>query len=168
MKKNDREIKEISEYYKTSQNLLERDDDFSSYVYTIDIKIPVCLSGRANINILDNDKSKNIILFVNVLPTNKKTTIFISSLKENEDYLKLYVNNVLSDGPSFINMIETWMIRGTDHWFIKPSIWNNIEQTRKDKILSDINDLRYNIGTPYTITIFDELKKQIKVVNKNS
>ncbi len=159
MKEVDRAVAEITEYYEKGQYLLTNDDSFVTVSVSIDEIVPVCLSGRANLQFLENESFKNITLFINILPVNNETIVSFSSLAENENYIRLYLDQVLIDSESYIRMIETLMVRGSDHWFIKPSIWINIEQSRKEKILSDILDLKFNIGTVYQTMIFDELRK---------
>ena len=97
-------------------------------------------------------------MFINVLLLDSNTIIFASTLNENERYLQYYFHSVLNDEISFINLVETWMVRGTDHWFIKPSVWWALDKEIQESILSDIHDLKYNIGTPYDKTIFKNLK----------
>jgi len=160
-----KEIDIMHVYYQKGTDLLEGKDDFWGKAYSLDIQIPVCLSGRANFKVNDNGKEKNIIVFINVLPQKINTTINICGLNKDEDYIKLYLNSALTDGISFLTMIETWMVRGTDHWFIKPSIWQKISRKSQKTILQDFRDLSYNIGTPYLITIFQDLKAMLTMSN---
>ncbi len=167
LRKIEKEIYEINQYYELCHGLLQNNDDFYTYGYIVDIEIPICLSGRANLHFNENGSFKNIIVFINILPTKNETFLTISSFKENEKYINQYLGKIIYNSESVINMIETWMVRGSDHWFIKPSIWNNLDETKRTKILADIHDIKYNIGTPYSIPIFIDLRKQInKSVNK--
>jgi len=57
-----------------------------------------------------------------------------------------------------IDMIESWMIFGSDHWFIKPSVWYKVEKDYQSKILKAIFDDSFNIGKEFKFSIFNELK----------
>lgn len=150
---------EMRLFYEKGQMLIDNNDDFFTFCLEFEEQIPVCLSGRANIIIKEEKEEKRICLFINVLPLDSNTIIFASTLNENERYLQYYFHSVLNDEISFINLVETWMVRGTDHWFIKPSVWWALDKEIQESILSDIHDLKYNIGTPYDKTIFKDLKK---------
>ena len=62
---------------------------------------------------------------------------------------------------ALLEMVETWMVNGTDHWFIKPSVWNGIPVGRRSRILEDILHDAYNIGHPYPRSIFDSLREEM-------
>lgn len=67
-----------------------------------------------------------------------------------------------------VSMIENWMIHGSDHWFIKPSIWDKIDENKRQEILETILDDRYNIGHEFGMSIFNELKMEsIKLMEDN-
>jgi len=58
-----------------------------------------------------------------------------------------------------MNAIESCMIHGSDHWFIKPSIWNKIDKDFQQEILDSINDDGYNIADDFKMTILNDLKQ---------
>ena len=58
-----------------------------------------------------------------------------------------------------MNAIESCIIHGSDHWFIKPSIWNRINEDSQQRILDSINDDKYNIANKFKMTIFNDLKQ---------
>ena len=52
------------------------------------------------------------------------------------------------------------MIHGSDHWFIKPSVWNKIDINYQKIILERIMDDKYNIGHDFDLTIFNDVKAE--------
>jgi hypothetical protein len=52
------------------------------------------------------------------------------------------------------------MVNGSDHWFLKPSIWNKIPAARQERILEDIMEVS-NIATPYALSLFDSLREEM-------
>ncbi len=56
-------------------------------------------------------------------------------------------------------MVESWMAHGSDHWFIKPSVWEKIKPHYRELILKDIWDFSKNIGYKYNYSIFNDVKR---------
>lgn len=122
--------------------------------------IPVAIAGRGNFVIQLKTKTKNIEILFNVLPLKGKTIIFISTLKKFTKELNQY--SIEFEIPLLaVNNIEKWMIYGSDHWFIKPSIWENLDSALQKKLLTRFMDERYNIGNDLEFSIFTDLKKKI-------
>ncbi len=135
--------------------------------FVFDREIPVALAGRGNFHIKLKNKVKNIEAILNVLPLESKTYIFIATLKkftkELDAYMSQFVNPL-----QIVSLIENWMIHGSDHWFIKPSTWEKIDENYQNKILETIMDDKYNIGHKFGLTIFNDLKMEsIKLMEDN-
>lgn len=121
--------------------------------------LPVCVAGTANFGWRHDGKEEDIRVFVNVWPTAHETVVSITSESRNEAYLPAYLN-VFADRPlGALTMIETWMVRGTDQWFIRPSVWNDLPPARQERILTDLSDTRFNIAATYGVSIFDEMRE---------
>lgn len=97
-------------------------------------------------------------MFVNVIPLENKTLVLIGGDKREDEYISAYVD-MLHNPLQVLNIIERWMIYGTDHWFLKPSIWNEIPNKRKELILTKMWDLRYNVGHNNDLSIFDSIRR---------
>lgn len=120
---------------------------------TYNQQIPVSLAGEGNFYY-----KKNINIIMNILPRTDNTYIFFSTLKKHTKELKLFMRQFESP-LLMMNAIESCMIHGSDHWFIKPSIWNRINEESQQKILDSINDDKYNIANKFKMTIFNDLKQ---------
>jgi hypothetical protein len=55
-------------------------------------------------------------------------------------------------------MVETWMVRGTDHWFMRPSDWEGIPADRRAMILRDMLDESVSIGEAYPGSVLDSVR----------
>ncbi|NQT32038.1 MAG: hypothetical protein HQ594_00010 [Candidatus Omnitrophica bacterium] len=122
-------------------------------------QIPVCLAGRANFVVDHNGETYDIPIIINTLPLEKTSVLFLVTHTKYTSHLNHYINTYQRSGLPALNMIETWMVRGSDHWFIKPSIWDNLPSTRKNRICTDIMDTRFNTGTIYTLSIFNSIRE---------
>lgn len=140
---------------------------FSIHTVELDWIIPLVLAGIVNFNVGFKNTSHNIYMFVNVIPLENKTLVLIGGDKREDEYISAYVD-MLHNPLQVLNIIERWMIYGTDHWFLKPSIWNEIPNKRKELILTKMWDLRYNVGHNNDLSIFDSIRRSfIEIAKQN-
>ena len=129
--------------------------------------LPVCLAGTGNFFAGRHEQPAevhDIPVILNIYPTANATHMWISALA-GEDTLSAYMGHILTSSAfGALAMAETWMIRGSDHWFMRPSVWNQIPADRQDRILSDLQDTSYNVGSPYSVSIFDAIRDRLKGV----
>lgn len=133
----------------------------------IDAEFPVCIAGRGNFKIKQKEKTKSIEIIFNVLPHPKKTYIVICSLKKFSKDIQFYMDH-FKNPLQIMSLIESWMVHGSDHWFIKPSEWAKVDVSRRSQILKDLHDLSKNTAYDYPHSIFDDLRKaSIKLMDDN-
>jgi len=145
----DQEIKKLREYL--NGFLLKFQDGILNDIHTkknrkihilvinLDIEIPLCLAGRGNFQVANNSEIKDIDTILNVLPYPNKTFIVAAVLSKNKSELDFYIDR-FSNSLEAVNMVESWMIHGSDHWFIKPSVWDKIQRQFKNEMINDIYD----------------------------
>lgn len=167
MKKHLREFEKefYNPYVKIMQNKNTR-YMFAWEAIELDFMIPVCLAGVGNFGFRGKNGQRNIHAVLQVLPFNDKTFVMIVVPIKYEKYLGWYANKFLSSDLDIVGAIESWMIHGSDHWFIKPSIWNKINTHTQQKILEDIWDTKKNIGDIYGHSIFSDLKNALAQRNR--
>ena len=141
---------------------IRQQKDYRIYgkVWRLDFQVPVALAGRGNFHLMKDHKTQNVDVIINVLPFDSYTYVITSGLainKEDIDYYLSHFGNPLHA----INMIEAWMVHGSDHWFIKPSIWNKIKLSHQQKIFKDMFDKSRNIGQPYELSIFNDARRAV-------
>lgn len=124
----------------------------------IDLQFPVALSGCSSFFLKADDEKKEVYLIMSVLPCADRSILIFSGDIDNKKYIELYITKWTTNAFSMLSMIETWMVNGTDQWYLKPSIWKTLTDSRQSSILSDILSCQQNIGEEYGISIFDELR----------
>ena len=102
-------------------------DGFSDdplYIYKIEVpeQIPVTLAGRGSYHIEKDGVKHEIHAILNILPLVDKTALYIAVELKNREFLEHYIAIFLQTGLPGLNLADTWMVRGTDHWFIQPSV----------------------------------------------
>ncbi len=127
-------------------------------ILVLDIELPVCLAGRGNFQVAQKSKTRNIDVILNVLPYPNKTFIAASALSKYSSELDFYIKR-FSNPLETVNMVESWMVHGSDHWFIKSSIWDKIQPRYRDEMLKDVLDFSKNIGHKYRYSIFNDVKR---------
>jgi hypothetical protein len=58
-------------------------------------------------------------------------------------------------------MIESWMVHGTDQWYIDPDEWDSIHPDYQSRILEDILKEHPSIAEEYRYTIFNRFKRRV-------
>ncbi len=92
-----------------------------------------------------------------VLPEDGATTIAMHSRNEDAEFLKVYFGQ-RSSSMAIINMVESWMLFGTDHWFLKPSEWNRIDEPRRQEICRLVNSDQFDISREADISVLDHMR----------
>jgi hypothetical protein len=137
-----------------------REDSLYHVSITVQQPLPVCLAGMANFWIDDHGKRLSIRTILNVLPSPQQTLIVATTLATHERYLETYIKQMLEMNGALI-MGETWMVRGPDHWFMTPSEWEAIPESRQVKILADMLDESASISGAYQTPVLVSVREQL-------
>jgi hypothetical protein len=142
-------------------------DGLSHIMIKGNVTAPVCLSGFGHFGFEVEGNTKEILVILNAWPSSGETMLSVSAPRFHESAIHAYLNSYNKMCLGSLTMLETWMINGTDHWFITPSVWESLPEERKKKVLSDISGTTYNIAAPYPHSIFDALRsKYLPLVSK--
>jgi len=114
----------------SSMELDGRGDSLCHVSVAVQQPLPVCLAGVANFWIDDHGKRLSVRTILNVLPSLQRTLVVATTLAAHERYLHTYMRQMLHQMNGPLIMVETWMVRGTDHWFMTPSEWEAISENR--------------------------------------
>lgn len=154
----------IKTFYNKIQNELDntRKSSFSGVKITVDEQLPVALAGRGSFDVYDSKKGKQrkIEVILNVIPETTKTLVNLFCIKKDKAAVELYVNEYLKQHFGILNMIEAWMVYGSDHWFLKPSVWENITAENQSFFTTEIQNLKVNIATNNPKTFFNDLRRK--------
>lgn len=137
-----------------------QDEGLAHLAINLDQSVPISLAGFGNFHVQGPSGKENVHVILNVWPMSTKTTITLAVPQRNYDAVKVYANAYLGKFLGLLIMIETWMINGTDHWFIRPSVWKEIPDPRQQEILDDILDDRFSIAAPFPRSIFDQFRTE--------
>lgn len=127
------------------------------YIQVPDI-FPVCLSGLGTFQTNLEGHLKKAVLFLGVLPREIGTQIIVATNGDNRTLLEHYVKNHLDSRLGMLSAVEAWMIYQTDHWFIRPSVWNNLPKEKRDSLLMLLYTDHSTLGVECPFSIFDELR----------
>lgn len=128
-------------------------------VSTLDLKLPVCLSGIGILNYRANDTLRRAVCFLAVVPEGAETKLIIGAEAIHANILKRYTQD---DGSlAMLGRVESWMCHGSDHWFMTPSAWNAIPLSRQDVIRSRILDEAPSIAHPVEFSVLDGARNLI-------
>jgi hypothetical protein len=137
-----------------------QDEQLFAQGYHIDLQLPVCLAGRGNFFIKEDEASRNIGVILIVLPFADSTHIFAATPQRNRYALEEYFAAFTKHALVVLTMVESWMLHGSDHWFLRPSTWNQIRPDTQRMILDSIASTENNIGYPSEHSIFNELRAE--------
>jgi hypothetical protein len=152
-----------SQFYEAiSQDIEDKSSErVTALVFDLDVQIPVSLAGRGNFLLQKEDGTfANVNVVINVLPYEDHTYCIIAAPKQHEKSLEAYHDAFSKHALVYLTMLEGWMVHGSDHWFVKPSVWYRIAKPKQRQILDDISDCEYNIGHPCTHSIFNDLRQK--------
>jgi len=144
-------------------------DELLIRVINIDIKFPVSLCGFATQKYKEQGNERIAYVLLNVIPLKESTYIICIGFKQDKTIFEKYCDFSFSDPINLLNMIESFMVNGSDHWYINPDFWKNISTDKQEKILYDILVTEDSFLDEYSISIFDDIRlKLLSILNENT
>jgi hypothetical protein len=128
--------------------------DLSWKAFQINLAFPIALSGFVAFGF----EGREVTCCLGVVPQNGGTLMYMAGAPGDQDAIDSYLKNVNLDLP-LIDMVETWMVRASDHWFLRPSIWVSIPEARQQAILMEIMDVSKGLASGLNLSIFDDLRR---------
>lgn len=130
-------------------------------VIGMDWVIPCSLAGKGGIVVKTKSKVAVVDIILNVLSYEDKTYVILATHHKNKTHLKSYINRYKHHPLTMITMVESWMLYGSDHWFIKPSVWRNLnEGVQKELFQEMLSDKNIDAVSPHFI--FNQLRSELK------
>lgn len=133
------------------------DADITVNSVVIDMVFPVCICGCTEI-VLDNQE---YLCSVDVVSNKNNTLITIGVCGDISSELSNAVDTRLNHPLAILNFIEAVMIYGTDNWYLNPKVWNALSNQRKERLLSEMQNLGKSIFSELPYSIFDDIRKYI-------
>lgn len=133
------------------------DEDSTSVISLyLDCELPICLAGKSEF-MGDNGK---YAVHLSIFPNRGRTFCCFSLPKINNDNFKKILDKYKND-LEFLAFVESWMIYGTDFWYINPLEWESYSDEKKEKILIAIRNTERFPSEELDFTIFDALRKKL-------
>jgi hypothetical protein len=137
-------------------------DEVRPIVITVDILFPVALSGIGSFWVQDNGVHRQVFANMGVYPFQdlNKTIIFLHGRAADTEFIHGYLG-LHKNSFDILGMIEKFMIRGTDHWFLHPDVWEVKSPNERREILAEIFDESKGLEEPVPHSIFDEIRQKM-------
>jgi hypothetical protein len=145
-------------YHGVLDDLQNDGDSIVMNVADLDVQLPVCLSGLGVLNYIDNGIRKRALCFLAIIPEAGRTKIMLGATAEHKDAVQLQFEDTSS--PAILEMLESWMIYGSDHWFMTPSAWAEIPHARQRAICDGILEL-LSVADRTPFSILDGPRRRI-------
>jgi hypothetical protein len=129
-------------------------------VVSLPYEVPVACSGFGNLVYEIRGKRKEAFCPLGILPQPGATIAYIATPWKHSAVSDDYFAR-MAVGFGALNAMESWIVNGSDHWFIRPSAWDSIPATRQKKILDQIARDDDNIGSFLSFSIFDDARRKI-------
>lgn len=132
-------------------------------------QLPACLAGRGNFRFKaeNSEQIQEVVAILNVWPTETDTSLLMVVREQDQAAAETYFARFSQPEFNSVSMVESWMVHGSDHWFMRPSAWNVIPEVRQRKILHDMLDTTFNIGNEYRGSLFDDIRRQVIAANED-
>lgn len=136
------------------------DNSIFMQVIKVDMCFPMALSGLGYANILEENIPREIKCVLNVVPFESSTILILASDLTHADALIKHWNIISQHPFSILNFIESFMVHGTDHWYIKPSIWNEMSEKKQNYILNYLFMTPKSFLNDLDFSIFDDIRNE--------
>ncbi|MGD1047072.1 MAG: hypothetical protein ABR936_17345 [Bacteroidota bacterium] len=129
--------------------------------FRLDLQVPVSLAGRGNFVCKDSTGEIHYVdVILNILPFDNWTYVLAVTPQRNKKFLEAYFSQFMIHPLVIFAMVETWMIHGSDHWFLRPSILQLINPKIQAAIIESLESMDNNIGEVCKYSIFNELRRE--------
>lgn len=134
--------------------LNKEEGDIIINAVNIDVVFPVAVCGFT----VCTKEDKSDLIFMNVVPSKNSTLVAMVFKESVIEEVERYIENGLETPLGILNMIESMMINGTDDWYIRPSVWDSLEESRKKDILREMFVTKRSIYDNTKYSIFDDIR----------
>ncbi len=152
------EIEKDLHLYKDSYE--NGNDNVVNYLIKFPYSLPLALAGKSSfeINHSDNNSNNKFIIYLSILPQKTDTILNFTFSKEHTDDVNMILANFIDDF-RMLSFIESFIIYGSDYWFVNPDLWQNFPKSKQDKIKTDLLITTYYPTNELEYSIFDDIRK---------
>jgi len=125
------------------------------------LQVPVAMSGATSFEITVSRCAHPVLVLLNVVPTDDDTIILLAGLGADRKYIEQYVHRWSRSRLEWLSMIESWMVSGSDQWYLSSSAWERLSSPRQRAILDAILRSKDGIWTEYQSSILDTVREKL-------
>lgn len=130
---------------------IEGDGEYVSVMYVdLNVELPICLAGKSAFC----SDGKKYVVHLSIFPHANGTFCCFSVNKDSESHF-LQVLDRYEDDYKFIGFLESWMIYGTDSWYMSPHRWDGLGKDKQELILGKLSIKDYYPDKDLGFLIFD-------------
>lgn len=133
------------------------DADITSISVILDVLFPVSICGCTEIVFDDSE----YVCSIDVVPSKKETLVTIGFYGEISSELYDIVKSRLNHPLTILNFIESTIVYGTDNWYLNPKVWTMLSDKRKERLISEMQNLGKSIFDEVPYSIFDDIRRYI-------
>lgn len=122
--------------------------------FQVNLAFPVALSGMASVTVQGTPR----LWLMGVIPQAQGTLIFLVGGPGSQAGIDSFLAHKDQDLP-LIDIVERLMVRGTDHWFLRPSVWDALSPARQRALLALMADADSGMGDAVPLSIFDTMRR---------
>lgn len=144
-----------------------KDEQFYYHGAMLDWEIPISLAGKGTLKFKSGDTITKIDLIINILPYEGKTYLLAGSFYKYKKMISLYIENYAGSPFNLIMLAETWMLYGSDHWFLQPAVWDALDVAVQEAVRVEIYESNKNILAVPEIMIFKQARLDLIALYKS-
>ncbi len=129
--------------------------------FDVGVDLPVGLSGAASIPRPLSGKGGRLHFVMGLLPHATSSLTFVVGVADDESDLIAYEKRWMQHALEFLSMVESWMINGTDQWYLRPSVWDKMGTKRQESILQEIEACSRSVHEESEHAIFDDVRQSL-------
>jgi hypothetical protein len=154
-------LAELSELHHVLTEYIEgRGEDPLVFGLHLPFQFPIACSGLGTLHYRKSKRTRTAHWVLGILPEAEGVLAYFVSTKEHKDMAEWYFSK-MQEGFGALNAIESWLVNGSDHWFIRASMWHQIPASRRDRILIKIMQADADIGADIDFSILDDARRLI-------
>ncbi len=100
-------------------------------------------------------------MIIGLMPIGERSLIYVAGLATDQEQINDYIAAWTRDPFQILALAETWMINGTDQWYLAPSVWEQVPIGRQRVLLNAIMSCDQNSGQELALSIFDGLRTKL-------
>lgn len=130
--------------------------------FALDELLPVTLSGLGSFTVIERGRPRRVLALLGVFPNidSMSTTLFMHGKAADAPAMVGYLRRVQTPLDA-LSMVERWMIRGSDHWFVNPDLWQAKDPYGQRALFREMLDSSKGIAHAVDTSLFDDLRTRL-------